>query len=377
MATNMRSFHVERTIAEVRRLSRAGLEAPEFLQRVARALHRTVPFEIYSAATIDPASGLITHAFAEQMYGGEEGPRPANPQWFQDFYFAETFDKTRELMRRKQWATTLDAETHGRPEWSLCYRESMRPAGIQHKAHAIFVDRQLWGDMELYRAIGSAAFSPREIDILSKIAPEVGAGLKFAALRSRALSEDIDDSTPGVLVIDQQGHVSRTPAAEMLLEDLGGHHSQRHDGKDLPTSVHVVLSALQRSLGGGAGDASNVAPRLRVRARSGRWLALHAACSEATETRTEERLVVIAPAPPQELVWLGMAAYGLSSREEEVVKLVVGGLSTKQISERLFIAEHTVQRHLTNIFEKVGVRSRRELVKQLFFEHVLPGAGAA
>ena len=72
-----------------------------------------------------------------------------------------------------------------------------------------------------------------------------------------------------------------------------------------------------------------------------------------------------------------MASYGLSSREEEVVKLVVGGLSTKQISERLFIAEHTVQRHLTNIFEKVGVRSRRELVKQLFFEHVLPGAGAA
>jgi hypothetical protein len=65
MATNMRSFHVERTIAEVRRLSRAALEAPEFLQRVARALHRTVPFEIYSAATIDPASGLITHAFAE------------------------------------------------------------------------------------------------------------------------------------------------------------------------------------------------------------------------------------------------------------------------------------------------------------------------
>jgi DNA-binding CsgD family transcriptional regulator len=114
-----------------------------------------------------------------------------------------------------------------------------------------------------------------------------------------------------------------------------------------------------------------------VRGRSGRWLSLHAACSEATDARPAERLVVIAPAPPQELMWLGMSAYDLSSREEDVVKLVVGGLSTKQIADRLFIAEHTVQRHLTNICEQVGVRSRRELVKQLFFQQVLPSAGAA
>jgi DNA-binding CsgD family transcriptional regulator len=50
----------------------------------------------------------------------------------------------------------------------------------------------------------------------------------------------------------------------------------------------------------------------------------------------------------------------------------VSGLSTKQIGDRLFIAEHTVQRHLSNVFEKVGVRSRRALVKELFFEHLLP-----
>jgi DNA-binding CsgD family transcriptional regulator len=87
--------------------------------------------------------------------------------------------------------------------------------------------------------------------------------------------------------------------------------------------------------------------------------------------------VVIAPAPPQELMWLSMNAHDLSAREEDIVKLVVGGLSTKQISDRLFIAEHTVQRHLSNIFEKVGVRSRRELVKELFFERLLPSAGVA
>ena len=83
-------------------------------------------------------------------------------------------------------------------------------------------------------------------------------------------------------------------------------------------------------------------------------------------------LFVIAPARPQEIVWLGTAGYQLSPREEEVVKLVVGGLTTRQISDRLFIVENTVQRQLSNIFEKVGVHSRRELMKQLFVEQVLP-----
>jgi DNA-binding CsgD family transcriptional regulator len=311
------------------------------------------------------------------MCGGDEQLRPVNPKWFEQFYFEETFDKTRELVQRKQWATTLDAETNGRPDWSLCYRESMRPAGIEHKAHAVFVDRSLWGDMELYRTMGSPGFSAREVDVVRRVAPDVGAGLKFAALRNRALSPDADDTTPGVLVVDQLGRVSGTAAAEELLTEFGDREALGHDVEHLPTAVQVVLRALQRSLNAVPSGEPDVAPRLRVRGRSGRWLALHAACAEASDNRPAERLVVIAPAAPQELVWLGMSAYDLSSREEEVVKLVVGGLSTKQIAERLFIAEHTVQRHLTNIFEKVGVRSRRELVKQLFFQQVLPSAGAA
>ena len=67
-----------------------------------------------------------------------------------------------------------------------------------------------------------------------------------------------------------------------------------------------------------------------------------------------------------------MSAYGLSPREEELVKLVVRGLSTTQISRTLFISEHTVQNHLRSVFEKVGVGSRGELVKQLFFDNLYP-----
>ena len=83
-------------------------------------------------------------------------------------------------------------------------------------------------------------------------------------------------------------------------------------------------------------------------------------------------MILIEPAGPREAAWLNATAYGLSSREEEVVKLIVGGASTKQISQTLYITEYTVQNHLQNVFEKVGVRSRRALVKRLFFDNLYP-----
>ncbi len=53
----------------------------------------------------------------------------------------------------------------------------------------------------------------------------------------------------------------------------------------------------------------------------------------------------------------------LSPRESEVLKLVAEGYTTKQISETLFIAEKTVERHRANILEKLGMRDRVELVR--------------
>jgi DNA-binding CsgD family transcriptional regulator len=66
--------------------------------------------------------------------------------------------------------------------------------------------------------------------------------------------------------------------------------------------------------------------------------------------------------------WLKTSAYGLTKREREVVDLVVRGASTKQISASLYISEYTVQDHLSSVFEKVGARGRRALVKRLYLD---------
>jgi DNA-binding NarL/FixJ family response regulator len=51
-------------------------------------------------------------------------------------------------------------------------------------------------------------------------------------------------------------------------------------------------------------------------------------------------------------------SYGLTARELQVLRLVAAGKSNRQIASELFITDHTVRRHLQNIFRKLGVSSR-------------------
>jgi DNA-binding CsgD family transcriptional regulator len=54
---------------------------------------------------------------------------------------------------------------------------------------------------------------------------------------------------------------------------------------------------------------------------------------------------------------------GLSEREIEVLKLVAAGLSNLHIAEKLFLSPHTINRHLTSVYSKIGVGSRTEAAR--------------
>ena len=53
----------------------------------------------------------------------------------------------------------------------------------------------------------------------------------------------------------------------------------------------------------------------------------------------------------------------LTPREQEVVKLIAESYSTRQIADVLVISEKTVDRHRTNILEKLGMHDRVELTR--------------
>jgi DNA-binding NarL/FixJ family response regulator len=58
----------------------------------------------------------------------------------------------------------------------------------------------------------------------------------------------------------------------------------------------------------------------------------------------------------------------LSERETEIVVLAARGLPNAQIAEELAISEATVKRHLANVYQKTGVRSRSEAVRKALME---------
>ena len=59
------------------------------------------------------------------------------------------------------------------------------------------------------------------------------------------------------------------------------------------------------------------------------------------------------------------AQYQLTTREKEIIPLIAKGCSNKQISELLFISDKTVAKHIRNIYEKVNVNKRQDLLRKM------------
>jgi DNA-binding NarL/FixJ family response regulator len=87
----------------------------------------------------------------------------------------------------------------------------------------------------------------------------------------------------------------------------------------------------------------------------GHRLDLDAARRLFTQLNADPRLARIA----QPLAPVARQSPGsLSERELQVLRLVAAGKTNRAIAEELFISEKTVARHVSNIFDKVGVSSR-------------------
>jgi DNA-binding CsgD family transcriptional regulator len=61
----------------------------------------------------------------------------------------------------------------------------------------------------------------------------------------------------------------------------------------------------------------------------------------------------------------GAAAEVLTERERQIVRLVSSGASNPEIAKELFLSRKTVERHVSNVLKKVGVRNRAELAAKV------------
>jgi DNA-binding CsgD family transcriptional regulator len=294
--------------------------------------------------------------------------------YLEHIYFEEELDAQRRMVRSRSPVALLSEVTGGKLERAMRCREITSPSGLGYELLGICsVGQEQQGGICLLRERGDPDFEGREVALLHRIIPHLSSGLKAAVLRKVASAEPEGESVPGVLVLDDLGRVvQHTKAAERWLRDLADLAEGWLEGEGLPPPVWMVVGALRKALKPETDRDTNGVPSVRVQTRSGRWLTFHGARSEPRPGRRGETMVIIEPSRPQELAWLRASAYGLSERERAVVDLVVQGASTREISKSLYISEYTVQEHLSNAFDKVGVRGRRALIKRLFFDNLYP-----
>ena len=146
----------ERAFSEVKRLCCAGLEGHELLHAVTGRLRRAVPFEAYCASTMDPASGLITHALAAETFGEKEAAI-----FFDHLYFEHDMSPFERMTQDRRPVELLSESTGGKLERSPRYRELIGPTGFGHEARIILTaGGARWGSMDLTREAGRPTSSP-------------------------------------------------------------------------------------------------------------------------------------------------------------------------------------------------------------------------
>jgi DNA-binding CsgD family transcriptional regulator len=344
---------LEDLVAVIIESCRAGLDPDALRASVLPRLRKAVQVDALWWATVDPATLLFTHAYREEI------PSEAGPYLVNNEFLGDDVNKWTDLALDSSGVRTLAGATGGRLVRSPRYRDVFEPLGLGDELRAVLRTRgAVWGFMCLHRETG-AAFSPQDQDFIRRIAPHLAEGVRLGLLVQSAARDDMAESPGLILLAPDDIVVGRNTAAHQWLEELNWQETA-----ELPVEIRALVSRLRR-----ANPSTNLFP-LKVRANSGRWISL-----EASWVSVEDRKVVaviIQEASPEEVAPIVMSLYGLSGQERIVSGLVIQGQSTQAISHRLRIAEHTVQDHLKAIFDKTGVRSRRELVATVFRQRYSP-----
>jgi DNA-binding CsgD family transcriptional regulator len=291
------------------------------------------------------------------------------PRLAENEYFEDDVNKFSVLARSDTHVGSMRDATEGRPERSIRYRVLLDPNGFRDELRVAFErDGSCWGGVALYRR-SAEPFSARDGAAMTAVAPIVADGIRRSILTTALADNDAPDA-PGLVLLGAGNRVDAvSPAAEQWLADLVV-TSESEAGDDLPSVIYAVASQARRAA---QGDLDSGAALARARTRSGRWLALHGSLLDGDPSGRVS--VILEPARPPQIAPLVALAYGLSAREREVTRLVIQGHSTTEIASMLSMSAHTVQDHLKSIFDKVGVRSRREMVGRVFAEHYAPRMG--
>jgi DNA-binding CsgD family transcriptional regulator len=325
------------------------LDARALRVAVLDELRSAVPFDFYAWLLTDPETCVGSAPLAET-------PSLADlPSLIRLKYITAT----------NRWTTlesnvpmTLVVATDGDRSTSQMWNELLVGYGIDDVASMVFRDQYgCWGFLDLWRTDG--VFVSDECALLSRLAAVVSQSLRrsLATTFVAHASAPDQDSGPAVLLLsDGLEMLTQTPQTDAYLRALLPTDTGR---SPVPAAAYnVAAQLLAREQGVDAHP-----PVARVHLRDGVWVTLRAARIEQTTAPDAAAIAVsIELTPPVERSALYARVVGLSERETELLHHLVRGSDTRELAQRLFMSEHTVQDHLKSIFAKTGVNTRRMLI---------------
>lgn len=338
------------------RLLQRGLGLPAYFEAADRTLARLVPFEASCWLSLDPGTMLPTTHYSRE-YGFDHLLQLAANEFLQD-----DVNKFADLARATPPVGVLTRATGGRPSESRRHATFLAPHGFGEgdELRVVFRDgTAAWGAAALHRRRG--AFTDRDVNVVAQIGHVVANGIRRAILAG-AVAADRGAERPGLVLLAADDTIDTvSPMARRWLDELVDSTAGMYE---LPLVVISVGHQARRAGEGASGELASV----RVPRRSGGWLRLDGSLLEDGARVA----VMISPAREPDVADLIAQAYRLTAREREVTRLTMHGLSTQEMAASLQVSPYTVQDHLKSIFDKVQVRSRRELVAQLFLQQCAP-----
>ena len=357
----MTTWTVDRLRDEIVRLGARGLPREEYFAELVPRLCKVIGNDATCWHTLDPHTHLLTSdASADLVERGifsTDSVQAAGEAIIRSEYVVDDVNTFAGLARRRVPVGIHEHATRGKPEQSARYRDVLGPADIPHELRAAFLLRgRVWGAVHIARRASSGAFEQADAEKLALLTGAIAEGIR-TSMRFDAARRVTGADAPGLILLGPDNGVELiTPPARGLLDALNSG----------PGEVPAALLALASFLRSGRGDPASGAVVTAPSAAG--WLTLHASLPGA-DGRVA---VVIERATGMQSAALRLEAHGATAREREVATMLARGLTNAEIADALVLSQHTVSDHVKNLFEKVGVSTRQELVARVFLDEYLP-----